>query len=104
MGVAFVVTAAVALGAFFVLGRGSSATGSGSTVVTFTLTSEPSGAEVWRNGARLGTTPYKVMQLPMPGDATFTLKKAGFTDSALIFPGDHDAARDVKLSPAAKTP
>ena len=100
MGVAFVLTAAIALGAFFVVGQSGSQTGSGSPAVTLAIDSTPPGAEVWHDRTRLGVTPYKVMQVPMAGDETFTLKKPGFADSVVSMPGDHDVTRTVTLTKA----
>ena len=100
MAIAFVATAALALGAFFVLSRGGSETGGASPSVTVEIDSDPTGAEVWRDGLRLGATPYKSVHAPAAGQQTFTLKKAGFVDGALLVPGDRDVARRVTLTKA----
>ena len=49
-------------------------------MVRFTIDSDPSGAEVFRQGQsqRLGRTPYSVKQQPEPGYATFELRLEGY--------------------------
>ncbi|HEU5056802.1 MAG TPA: serine/threonine-protein kinase [Kofleriaceae bacterium] len=49
-------------------------------MVRLIIDSEPSGAEVFRQGQSqlLGRTPYSVKQPPEPGYATFELRKAGY--------------------------
>ena len=102
MGLAFVVTAGLALGAFFLLSRGGGGEPgtAASPTVTIAIDSQPTGAEVWRDTERLGTTPYKVVQAPTSGAQTFTLKKAGFLDRTLSLPGDRDLDRRVPLTKA----
>ena len=44
------------------------------------LTSEPSGAEVWVGGARIGVTPYKIGELPPGNLRDFEFRKEGYVE------------------------
>jgi hypothetical protein len=65
--------------------------------VTFTVRSEPAGAEVFRDGTRLGTTPYVHDVAPQPGRVEFVLKLDGHMEARAELPGDKGGEATVKL-------
>ncbi|HZS37440.1 MAG TPA: protein kinase [Polyangia bacterium] len=106
MAVAFGLTVTLALGGYFLFaGRGST----GDVVVpppkppivtvTLTLDSDPPGAEVFRDGTRLGVTPYILVAPSQIAPIEFTLKKAGFDDAKAPLDGSHDGSARVQLVP-----
>jgi eukaryotic-like serine/threonine-protein kinase len=104
MAIAFGLTIVLALGGFFLFGRSSGGGGGSAShgapvggVVTITIESEPPGAEVYRDGALLGVTPYELKQSPIAGELTLTLRKAGYDEAKLAVAGDKDAKKLITL-------
>lgn len=62
---------------------------------TAALVSEPSGAEVWLDGRRVGTTPFTVRDL-QPGTHRFVLRSEGYEDYAA--PVRIEAAREARVT------
>jgi len=64
---------------------------------TVTLTTEPQGAEIWRQGKKLGKSPATI-NLPF-GEHSLTIKKAGYADSVIKvnIAGDQVTVPVVKL-------
>jgi serine/threonine-protein kinase len=110
MGIAFGLTITLALGGFFLLGGRHSASSELPAVhqpppppvvlpVALTVESNPAGAEVWRDGAKIGVTPFVSRQAPGPGDAHFVIKMAGYDDMTLDLKADRDGQGMVTLTP-----
>jgi tRNA A-37 threonylcarbamoyl transferase component Bud32 len=99
MAVAFGFTAVLALAGFFTYSklRASHAP----TTVLLTLDSQPTGAEVYQDGVLLGMTPYVHQMARGTGEATFVVRKAGFSDGKIVVPADHDGNGTASLTPAA---
>jgi serine/threonine-protein kinase len=102
MGVAFGLTITLALGGFFLFGRGGgdptpAVMPPAPAQVTLTVETDPPGAEVWRAGAILGTTPFTLRQAATAGEASFLLKKAGYDDAPLTIAADRDVSKRVTL-------
>jgi serine/threonine protein kinase len=96
--IAFGLTVSLALGAFFLFGHhGAVSGGSGPSLVTLTIDSDPPGAEVYRDGVLLGVTPYQLKQLSAAGEAALVIKKAGFEDAKVALASDHDGSQRVTL-------
>jgi serine/threonine-protein kinase len=74
--------------------------------VTLGLTSEPSGADVYRasDGIRLGATPLSKTFPRTDGEARFIVKHAGFEDQAVTLSAAADGTLAVTLRPLAPPP
>ena len=68
-------------------------------MVRFIIDSEPSGAEVFRQGQsqRLGRTPYSVKQPPEPGYATFELRLEGYEPELISLRADKSSESRATL-------
>jgi eukaryotic-like serine/threonine-protein kinase len=61
------------------------------------IASRPADAEVYRNGALVGRTPYRDTY-PVSGEAlVFVIKKSGYEDQVVEIPADRDLAKVVEL-------
>jgi serine/threonine protein kinase len=71
------------------------------TMVSLTIVSEPSGAEVYREGQsqRLGRTPYLIKQPAEPGYASFELRLEGYEPELLSVRTDATAETRAVLRP-----
>src|SRR5581483_5541389 len=68
--------------------------------VSWTITSDPPGAEVVAaDGTSLGRTPLLKQREPAAGKVALVLRKAGFKDSKLEVDGARDTSVSVKLVP-----
>jgi hypothetical protein len=102
MGIAFGLTITLALGGFFLFGRGGgdptpAVISPGPAQVALTVESDPPDAEVWRAGKLLGTTPFTLRQPATAGETSFVLKKSGYDDAPLALASDHDGSKRVSL-------
>jgi hypothetical protein len=64
------------------------------------LSSEPSGAEVYRmpQGVRIGTTPLSYPVEVMTGEIVLLLKKPGYRDQTVAMRADRDSEQKVALA------
>jgi serine/threonine-protein kinase len=114
MALAFGLTVSLALGGYFLFaGRGS--TGGGHVdvtpppppaivTVTLSIDSDPPGADVYRDGVRLGATPYILVTPSSAGELAFVLKKPGFDDAKAALAGTHDGQARVALVASKPAP
>jgi hypothetical protein len=73
-------------------------------MVTFTIDSEPPGAEVRdAAGARLGVTPLRVERARADGEVTFVVTRRGHREGMVMLRADRDGEARVTL-PAVRRP
>jgi len=73
------------------------ATGEMLGMVRLDVDTEPSGAEIFRQGERLGRTPFSVKQPPEPGYVTFELKLKGYETELVSMPTDRSGETRATL-------
>jgi eukaryotic-like serine/threonine-protein kinase len=74
--------------------------------VQIRLTSDPSGAEVFRmpQGVRIGSTPLAYSMDATSGKVTLALKRRGYAEMVISVPGDRDHDQTVTLGKLARSP
>jgi hypothetical protein len=63
-----------------------------------TIDSEPA-AEVWKDGAKIGQTPYEVQVPASRDEAVYELKRQGFGTASVKVRPDRDRKQHVTLKP-----
>ena len=68
-------------------------------LITIVIKSSPPGAKVFVKGAteRLGKTPLEHQVKPSNEDLAFVLKKRGYKQQEIVFPGNEDGSKEVML-------
>jgi serine/threonine protein kinase len=102
LGGAFVLTIVVGLGGFYLLARHRAPPPEEAprpTTVTFTLDSDPAGAEVYSDGVQVCVTPCRLERPPRPGQVTWTVAKEGYDEQPLTLATDRDGQGRVTLRP-----
>jgi len=74
------------------------------SVVRLRVTSEPSGAEVYRaaDGLLVGHTPYVQKAAAAQGQAVFLVKLPGHRNRRVLLPADRDGEAHVRLTPLSR--
>jgi hypothetical protein len=67
-------------------------------LVTLTIDSEPT-AEVWKDGANIGQTPYEVQVPPSKDEVVYEVKRQGFATETVKVRLDRDRKQNVKMKP-----
>ncbi|HXU69236.1 MAG TPA: serine/threonine-protein kinase [Polyangia bacterium] len=96
---AFAGTIALGLGGFYLFARAHRANDEGPAAAHFFIESDPSGADVYRDGKSLCVTPCSLDEKPHAGDARWTVAKRGYTEVELALPADHGGHARVTLHP-----
>jgi hypothetical protein len=100
---AFIITIVVGLGGFYLFGHHRAPPPAEEaprpTTVTFTIDSDPAGAEVYSDGAQVCVTPCRLDRPPRPGQLTWIVAKEGYDEQPLTLATDHDGQGRVTLRP-----
>src|SRR5262249_48737307 len=68
------------------------------TTAHFQSDSDPPGADVFRDGTKVGKTPLATDLPPHAGKAAFVVKLKGYKDATVDLPGDKGGKSSVKLA------
>src|SRR5262249_5708189 len=74
------------------------------TPAHFTIDSDPPGADVYRDGTKIGKTPLATDLPPRAGKAAFVVKLKGYKDATVDLPGDKGGKSSVKLAALEEEP
>ena len=65
--------------------------------VTVRIESKPAGAEVWKQGKKVGQTPFDDSFEGVGSDVKYTIKHDGFREEEVRVPGSQSASKVVEL-------
>jgi hypothetical protein len=100
LAVAFVGTIVLGLGGFYVVSRAHRASEETQpTPAHFFIDSDPQGADVYRDGAQVCTTPCSLEDKRRAGEQHWVVAKQGFSEEPLTLPADRDGHARVTLHP-----
>ena len=94
---AFAVTIALGLGGFYVFSRAHRAAEPPPAPVHFFIDSDPSSADVYRDGKSVCVTPCSLDDKAHAGEQHWVVAKPGYSEEQLTLPADHDGHARVTL-------